>query len=118
MIPLFLGESRGAAITPFVSIVEPDHPWNLHDSRDQAQDISWATIRSDEQHDIELAPAHQVGDVAPCDLKRADVAEDLPIGPLIKEHSRLCLQRRLPSRQLIVAGRCLHLGDASSANFC
>ena len=76
MIPLLLDQSGGASVTPFIPIVEADHPWRLHETRDQPQHISWAVIRSDKETYIKLTPTHQVGDVATRHLRRADVAED------------------------------------------
>ncbi|HEX6759370.1 MAG TPA: hypothetical protein VF086_13320, partial [Propionibacteriaceae bacterium] len=64
MIPLLLDESGWATFSPFVPIVEADHPWKLQESRDQLQDISWAIVGPNKQANIMIAPAHQVGDVA------------------------------------------------------
>jgi hypothetical protein len=106
VIPLLLNESSWASVSPFVSIVEADHPRKLHDSRDQVQDISWTVVGSDKQSNIKIAPAHQVGDVAPRYLQRADVGEDPRLVQLVEERSRLQLQRRLPgSKFLVGSGR-------------
>jgi hypothetical protein len=105
VVPLLFGESGGAAVSPFVPIVEPDHPWKLHDAGDQVKDISWAIVGSDEQGDIEVAPAHQVGDIAPRHLRGSDVGEDSRSVQLVKELRRLGSQRRLPGCKLLVATR-------------
>jgi hypothetical protein len=108
VIPLLLDQSGWASLSPFLPLVEADNPWKLHDTRDHVQHVSWAVIRSDEETYVKLTPAHQVGDVATRHLQRADVAEDSRPVQLVKERSRLRLQRRLPSRQLIVASRRSH----------
>jgi hypothetical protein len=49
------------------------------------QDASWVIVGSNEQADIKITPAHQVGDVAPRYLHRSDVGEDSRPVQLVKE---------------------------------
>jgi hypothetical protein len=110
VIPLVFDLSRRTAVNSFVPIVEADHSGKLHEPGDQLQDISWPVVGTDQQRHVEIAPAHEVRDVATGHRHRADVIEDSRLGELIEESGRLCMQRRLPSRKLLVGVWLLHDG--------
>jgi hypothetical protein len=76
VIPLVSDLSSWAALRSFVSKRKADYARESDNPGHQLYGILWAEVSSDKRHQINLAPAHQLGDVAAGYGQRAEIGED------------------------------------------
>jgi hypothetical protein len=67
---------RGTAFCSLVAVVESSDARDFHDPRNQLHDVSRGVVGSDEQPDVEVAPAHQIRDVTARHEQQTEIRED------------------------------------------
>jgi hypothetical protein len=97
--------ARGIALAALITVGEPDEPRQFHDPLQQLQDSSRREVHSGQQADVQVAPAHQPGDVAADHQHRTNVAEQRAEVQIRKHLGGFGLQRRLACEQFLVTCR-------------
>jgi hypothetical protein len=98
-----------AARTPLVVAGERDDAGDLDQAGQQAQHVPRRAVRADQAHDVEVAPGHQAGHVAPGQRQRPEHRAQLG-----QQRGRLGLECGLPGQQLIVRGHELSIPTQAS----
>jgi hypothetical protein len=70
-----MGLAARASPAPLVAVGEPDEPWRLHHPFEELQHVRRRAVHPGQEADVQVAPAHQPGEVAAGQQHRADVGE-------------------------------------------